>query len=317
MLIGAVATALCAASPAVAQTSTYPTRPIKFIVGYAPGGGTDVVARMVAQKMQESFGQSVVVENRPGASGMLGPDVAAKATPDGYTLLFAASGQMAVSPAVYPKIPYQTLKNFIPVSMMTSYPLIMIVSKNHSATNLKEFITWAKANPDKTNYASTSAAFILTSELFKLKTGTPGQMIPFKSGNESVTSVIGDQVTYTIAEPPPIVAQVTSGRARALAVTAPKRLPELPDVPTMTESGVDMNVALWLGLFAPAGTPPEIVAKLEAECRRIAQLPDFKAKLRTMATDSLGTTSAEFAKTIATEIDMWKGVAKQANAKFE
>jgi tripartite-type tricarboxylate transporter receptor subunit TctC len=317
MLIGAVAVALHAASPAGAQTAAYPTRTIKFIVGYAPGGGTDVVARMVAQMMQESFGHSVVVENRPGASGMLGPDIAAKATPDGYTLLFAASGQMAVSPAVYPKIPYQTLKSFIPVSMMTSYPLIMIVNKDHPATNLKEFIAWARANPDKTNYASTSAAFILTSELFKLKTGTPGQMIPFKSGNESVTSVIGNQVTYTIAEPPPIVAQVTSGRARALAVTAPKRLPELPDVPTMAESGIDMDVALWLGLFAPAGTPPEIVAKLEAECRRIAQLPDFKAKLRTMATDSLGTSSADFAKKIATEIDMWKGVAKQANAKFE
>jgi tripartite-type tricarboxylate transporter receptor subunit TctC len=316
MLIGAVAAALCTACPAAAQTA-YPTRAIKFIVGFAPGGGTDVVARMLAQKMQESFGQSVVVENRPGANGMLGPDVASKATPDGYTLLFAASGQMAVSPAVYPKIPYQPLQNFVPVSMLTSYPLIMIVNKNHPATDMKGFVAWAKANPDKTNYASTSAAFILTAGLFKLKTGTPGQMIPFKSGNDSVVSVISDQVTYTIAEPPPIVAQVASGNARALAVTAPKRLPELPDVPTMAESGIDVNVTLWLGLFAPAGTPPEIVAKLEAECQRIAQLPDFKAKLRTMATDSHGTSSAEFARTIGTEIELWKGVARQANVKFE
>jgi tripartite-type tricarboxylate transporter receptor subunit TctC len=314
MLLGAVAAALYAASPAAAQTAAYPTRAIKFIVGFAPGGGTDVVARMLAQKMQESFGQSVVVENRPGANGMLGPDVASKAPPDGYTLLFAASGQMAVSPAVYPKIPYQPLQNFVPVS---SYPLIMIVNKNHPATDMKSFVAWAKANPDKTNYASTSAAFILTAELFKLKTGTPGQMIPFKSGNDSVVSVISDQVTYTIAEPPPIVAQVTSGNARALAVTAPKRLPELPDVPTMAESGIDVNVTLWLGLFAPAGTPPEIVAKLEAECQRIAQLPDFKAKLRAMATDAHGTSSAEFAKTIASEIELWKGVARQANVKFE
>ena len=237
-LLGATAAALFAASPAVAQTAAnYPTRNIKIIVGYAAGGGTDIVARMVAQKMQESFGHSVVVENRPGANGMLGPDVVAKATPDGYTLLFGAAGQMAVSPAVYPKIPYQTLKNFVPVSMMTSYPLIMIVNSKHPAGNLKEFIAWAKANPDKTNYASASAAFTLTSELLKLKTGTPGQVIPFKSSNESVTSVVGDQVTYTIAEPPPIVAQVSSGRIRALAVAAPKRLPELPDVPTMTEAG--------------------------------------------------------------------------------
>ncbi len=130
-------------------------------------------------------------------------------------------------------------------------------------------------------------------------------------------SVVSDQVTYAIAEPPPIVAQVSAGRARALAVAARVRLPELPDVPTMTETGVDMNVALWLGLFAPIGTPPEIVAKLEAECRRIARLPDFKEKLRVMSTDALGTTSAEFATAIAAEIDLWKGVAKQANLTFE
>jgi tripartite-type tricarboxylate transporter receptor subunit TctC len=316
-LFGMTAAALIAANPAAAQTTAYPTRTIKMIVGFAAGGGTDIVARLVAQKMQETFGQSVVVENRPGGNGMLGPDIAAKSTPDGYTLLFAAAGQMAVSPAVYPKIPYQTLKNFVPVSMMSSYPLIMIVNSKHPAGNMKEFVAWAKANPDKTNYASTSAAFTLTSELFKLKTGTPGQVIPFKSGNESVMSVVGDQVTYAIAEPPPIVAQVSSGRARALAVSAPARLPELPDVPTMKESGVEMNVALWLGLFAPAGTPLEIIAKLEAECRRIARLPEFKEKLRAMSTDALGTTSPEFAAAIAAEIDLWKDVAKQANMTFE
>jgi tripartite-type tricarboxylate transporter receptor subunit TctC len=316
-LLGMAAACVVAASPAGAQSTSYPTRTIKIIIGYAAGGGTDVVGRLVAQKMQESFGQSVVVENRPGGNGMLGPDIVAKATPDGYTLLFAAAGQMAVSPAVYPKIPYQTLKNFVPVSMMSSYPLIMIVNSKHPANNLKEFIAWAKANPDKTNYASTSAAFTLTSELFKLKTGTPGQVIPFKSGNESVTSVVGDQVTYAIAEPPPIVAQVKAGMAKALAVAAPKRLEELPDVPTMKEAGVDVNVALWLGLFAPAGTPPEILAKLEAECQRIARLPDFKEKLRAMSTDALGTTSAEFATVIGQEIDLWKDVAKQAKLSFE
>ena len=182
-------------SPAFAET-IYPTRTIKFIVGDAPGGGTDIVARLVAQKTQESFGQSVIVENRPGGNGMLGPDIAAKSVPDGYTLLFAATGQMAVSPAVYPKIPDQPLKDFVPVSMMTSYPLIMIVNGKHPATTLKDFIAWAKANADKTNYASTSAAFTLTSELFKLKTGTPGQVIPFKSSNDLVMSVVSNQVTY-------------------------------------------------------------------------------------------------------------------------
>ena len=197
-----IAAALLTVSPAFAQNAatTYPARAIKIIVGFAAGGGTDIVARLVAQKMQESFGQSVFVENRPGGNSMLGPDIAARSAPDGYTLLFAATGQMAVSPAVYPKIPYQPLRDFVPVSMVSSYPLIMVVNGRHPATTVKDFIAWAKANPDKTNYASTSAAFTLTSELFKLRTGTPGQAIPFKSGNDSVMSVVSNQVTYAIAD---------------------------------------------------------------------------------------------------------------------
>jgi tripartite-type tricarboxylate transporter receptor subunit TctC len=309
---------VAAMAAATAQAETvYPTRTVKIIVGYTAGGGTDIVGRLVAQKLQEALGQTFIVENRAGANGMLGPDVASKATPDGYTLLFAAVGQMAISPAVYPKIPYQTLRDFIPISMMSNYPMVMVVNSKHPAATLGEFIAWAKANPDKTNYASTSAAFTLTSELFKLRTGTPGQVIPFKSSNESVMSVVSNQVTYAIAEPPPILPQVSGGYTRPLAVTAPVRMPELPDVPTMKESGVDVDVALWLGLFAPAGTPPEIVAKLEAACRQMAQLPDFKAKLRALATNSVGTTSAEFSKLIDAEIRMWSDVAKQANVQFE
>ena len=315
--VAGLALALLTAPAANAQSSTYPNRTIKIIVGFAAGGGTDIVARLVAQRLQEAFGQTVIVENRPGASGMLGPDIAAKSTPDGYTLLFGATGVMAVSPAVYSKMPYAPLKDFVPVSQMVKYPLIMIVNEKHPANTLQEFISWAKANPDKVNYASTSAVFTLSTELFKQKTGTPGQMIPFKSSNESVTNVVGNQVTFAMAEPPPIVPQVTSGRARALAVASPTRLPELPNVPTMQEAGVDMNVQLWLGLFAPAGTPPEIVAKLEAECQRMARLPEFKARLRTMSTDAVGGTSAEFFQMIDGEIKMWSEVAKKANIKFE
>jgi tripartite-type tricarboxylate transporter receptor subunit TctC len=313
-----VVAALVAATPAAAEpASAYPARTVKIIVGYAAGGGTDLVGRLVAQKLQEALGQTFVVENRPGANGMLGPDVAAKAAPDGYTLLFAAVGQMAISPAVYPKIPYQTLKNFIPVSMMSDYPMVMVVNKEHPAKTLPEFIAWSKANADKTNYASTSAAFTLTSELFKLRTGTPGQVIPFKSSNESVLSVVGNQVTYAIAEPPPVLPQVAGGHVRPLGITAYQRMPELPDVPTMKEGGADVNVKLWLGLFAVAGTPPEIVARLEAECRKIAQAPDFRDKLRAMATNAVGSSSAEFSKLIDDEIAMWRAVARQANVQFE
>ena len=313
-----LALALLTPLSAGAQSApAYPTRTVRFIVGFAAGGGVDIVARLVAQKMQESFGQNVIVENRPGANGMLGPDTAAKSAPDGYTLLYAASGQMVVSPAVYAKMPYATLKDFVPVSMMVSYPLLMVSNPSHPAANLKEFIAWTKANPDKTNYGTTSPAFTLSSEFFKLKTGTPGQPITFRSSNETVTSVVGNQVTYTIAEPPPTVPHIMSGKVRGLGVMSPKRLAELPDVPTMAEQGVDMKVVLWSGLFAPAGTPPDIVKKLEAECIRISRLPEFKEKLRALSTDSIGSTSAEFSKLIDGEIKMWTGIAKEAKVSFE
>jgi tripartite-type tricarboxylate transporter receptor subunit TctC len=313
-----LALTLFAPLAAHAQTApAYPTRTIKFIVGFAAGGGVDTAARLVAQKMQEGLGQTVIVENRPGGNSMLGPGIASKSAPDGYTLLYAASGQMTVPAAIYAKMPYATLKDFVPISMMASYPLIMITSAKHPPTDMKEFIAWSMANPDKTNYASASPAFTLASELFKLKTGTPGQAIIFRSSNDSVTSVIGEHVTYAIAEPPPVVPQVTSGNARALAVAAPRRIAELPHVPTMQEVGVDMNVQLWSGLFAPAGTPPEIIKKLEAECIRIAQLPDFKEKLRILSTDAIGSTSEDFHRSIDSEIRMWSDVADRANLTFE
>jgi tripartite-type tricarboxylate transporter receptor subunit TctC len=310
--------ALIAPVTAQAQTApAYPTRSIKFIVGFGAGGGVDIVARLVAQKMQETFGQNVIVENRPGGNAMLGPDIAAKSAPDGYTLLYAAAGQMSVSPAIYSKIPYQPLKDFVPISMIASYPLLMITSVNHPAANLKDFIAWTKANPDKTNYGAPSAGFQLSTELFKLRTGATGQPIVFRSTNEAVTNVIGEQVTYAFAEPPPSLPQVLAGKARALAVTAPKRVAELPNVPTLHEIGVNVDIQLWSGLFAPAGTPPDIVKKLEAECMRIAQLPDIRERLRALSSDPVGNTSAEFAKQIDAEIKMWSDVAKQAKLTFE
>jgi tripartite-type tricarboxylate transporter receptor subunit TctC len=319
MKIGSVAVAslaLMLAGAAPALSETYPDRTIKLIVGYGPGGGTDTVARLIAQKMQESFGQNVVVENKPGGNAMIGPDYVAKSTPDGYTLLYGGQGQITVSPVVYKKMPYG-LKDFIPIAMMGRYPLIFLVSANHPAKTMQEFIAWAKANPDKVNYATASPAFTLAMELFKLRTGTQGQTIPYKSGNDQVMSVISDQVTYTMAEPPSSVPNVLGGKARALAVAATTRLPELPDVPTMQEAGVDMNVSLWAGMFAPAGTPLEIVKKIEAESVRISQLPDFKAKLRAVGTESPGMIGAEFQSTIDKEIIQWGDVAKQADLKFE
>src|SRR6516162_5414838 len=301
---------------APAQDS-YPDRTIHLIVGFAAGGGNDIIARIVGQKLQDSLGQTVIVENRVGAGGRLSAEYVAAQPPDGLTLLVGASGAMAISPAVVAGVPYATLRDFAPISMIASFPLIMVVNPDHPAKSVKELVAWAKANPDKANYATSSTAFTLATELFKLKSGAPMVPIPYRSGNESVVSVMAGQSTVTIVDPPPTTPQVKAGKLRALAITASTRLDDLPDVPTMDEAGYpDVHVQLWSGVFAPAKTPPAIVAKLEAELRRIMQMPDVQEKFRAMATGTVGSSAADFAKLIDTETKMWAGVAKAANLKF-
>jgi tripartite-type tricarboxylate transporter receptor subunit TctC len=296
----------------------YPDRTIRLIVGFAAGGGNDIMARIVGQKLQERLGQTVVVENKAGAGGRLSAEYVAGQAPDGYTLLIGASGTMAVGPAVIEKVPYVTLRDFVPISMIASFPLIMVVGGDNPAKSVKELVAWARANPDKANYATSSPAFTLATELFKLKSGAPMTPIPYRSSNESVVSVIAGQSTLTIVDPPPSVPQVKEGKLRGLAVTAPKRLDDLPDVPTMDEQGYpDVHVQLWSGVFAPAKTPAAIVEKLEAEFRSIMRLPDVQERFKAMATGTVGSTSAEFAKVIETETRMWADVAKAANLKFD
>jgi tripartite-type tricarboxylate transporter receptor subunit TctC len=301
-----------------AAKSGYPEKTIRLIVGFAAGGGNDIIARILGQKLQESLGQTVVVENRVGAGGRLSAEYVAGQPADGYTLLIGASGAMAIGPAVIEKVPYVTLRDFAPISMIASFPLIMIVGADHPAKSVKELVAWAKANPDKANYATSSPAFTLATELFKLKSGAPMIPIPYRSGNESVVSVMGGQSTLTIVDPPPTTPQVKAGKVRALAITAPKRLEDLPEVPTMDEEGYpDVHVRLWSGVFAPANTPPTVVGKLESELKRIMQMPDVQEKFRAMATGTVGSNAAEFAKVIEAETRMWADVAKAANLKFE
>ncbi len=303
---------------AASAQETYPSRTIRLIVGFAAGGGNDIIARIVGQKLQESLGQTVVVENRVGAGGRLSAEYVAAQPPDGYTLLIGASGAMAISPAVVAGVPYVTLRDFAPISMLASFPLIMIVGADHPAKSVKELVAWAKANPDKANYATSSTAFTLATELFKLKSGAPMVPIPYRSGNELVVSVMAGQSTLTIVDPPPSAPQVKAGKVRALAITAAKRLDDLPEVPTMDEQGYpDVHVQLWSGVFAPAGTPPAVIGKLEGELRRIMQLPDVQQKFRAMATGTVGSSAADFAKLIAAETRMWADVGKAANLKFE
>ena len=295
----------------------YPNRTIKIVVGFAAGGGNDIFARIVGQKLQDSLGQSVIIENKVGAGGRVAAEAVAAAPPDGYTLLVGASGAMAVIPAISVKPPYVTLKDFVPVTMIAAFPLMLVVHPSHPAKTVAELVDWAKANPDKANYASSSPAFTLATELFKLKTGAPGTAIPYKSSNESLVSVIGEQSALTIADPPPATPMVKGGQLRALAVTADKRLDDLPDVPTMAEAGVgDVNVGLWSGFFVPAGTPPEVVRKLDTEIRRIMQLADVKERFKAMATPIRVLGSAEFARLIDAETKVWAEVGQRANVKL-
>jgi tripartite-type tricarboxylate transporter receptor subunit TctC len=313
-LVGAVIGILSLTAPVGAQQ--YPTKPIHIIVGFAAGGGNDIIARVFGQKLSESLGQPVIVENKPGGGAIVATDYVAKSPPDGYTLLMSASG-ISINPAVYDKLPYDAVNDFVAISQLVSFPLIMIVSANSPFRSVADLVAYAKANPDKTNYGSSSASFQLVTELFKQKTGAPMQVISYKSANESVLAVISGQITTAIADAGPVVQQVKSGTVRALAVATPTRIDDLPDVPTLKEAGADVEAVLWSGIFVPKATPPAIVKKLEGEFMRIARQGDVIARLKPLGIDTVGNSSEEFAKILAADIARWGAVAKAANIKMQ
>src|SRR5712671_6128512 len=314
--LGLITLAAIAVASAAAQEdpSKYPTRPIHIIVGFTAGGGNDIIARIFGQKLSESLGQPVIIENKPGGGAIVATEYVAKSAPDGYTLLVGASG-MAINPAVYAKLPYDSVRDFVAVSELASFPLILIVNPSSPIKSVAELVAYAKANPDKTNYSSSSASFQLVTELFKQRTGAPMQVIPYKGANDSVMAVISGQVTAAIADAGPALSQVLGGQARALA--APERMEELPDVPTLKEAGVDVDAVLWSGLFAPKETPPVIVNKLEGEIMRIARLPEVSSRLKPLGILSVGNSSEEFGRILAADIKRWAEVAKAGNIKIE
>jgi tripartite-type tricarboxylate transporter receptor subunit TctC len=304
---------------AAAQAQDYPTKPIRLIVGFAAGGGNDIFARIIQQKLSELLGQPVLVENKPGAGGTIAADFVAKSAPDGYTLYVGATGAMTISPAVYSKLPYDTLRDFAPVSMIADFPLLLTVNADAPVKTVNELIAYAKANPDKANYASSSPAFQLPTEQFKQKTGAPMERINYKSSGEMLTAVVSGEVLMAIADVPPVMGHLKAGRVRALAVTDKKRLADLPDVPTMAEAGVpDLEVRLWSGLIAPAATPAGIVKKLETAMMAVIRLPDVSTNLKEkQQVDPSGSTSEEFRRLVAAELTRWAAIAKAANIKLD
>jgi len=312
--------AMTAVSPAQAEgdpAAGYPSRPIKLIVGFAAGGGNDLFARLIGQKFSENLAQSVVIENKPGAGGRIAVDFVKRQPADGYTVMVAATGQMAIAAAIYKKLTYHPTRDFVPLTMIANFPLVLAGPASDEIKTVKDLVAYAKANPDKANYATSSPAFVIATELFKLKTGIPGVGIPYKSSNEMMLAVAGGNVLYTIADGPPTVPLVKAGKIRALAVTGSQRSHEFPDVPSMAEAGYpEVDVGLWSGLFVVNGTPPAIVNKLEVEWRRVLADPGVRDKLKGMAVNPGGGPGEEFRKLIDADIKKFSDIAAAAKLDF-
>lgn len=306
-----------AADRASAQAD-FPNKPIRFIVGFAAGGGNDLFARLVVQKFQEQTGATGVIENKVGAGGRLAADYAAHQPADGYTVLVGATGQMSIATAVFPNLNYHATKNFIPLNMIASFPLVLVVPASSPIKSVKELVAWAKANPEKSNYGTSSPAFTIASELLKLKTGMPAVAIPYKSSNESNLSVVAGQVLFTISDGPPAMPLIQGGKTRALAVTGAQRSPQLPEVPSMAEVGYpEVNTQLWSGFFVPTGTPAPVVEKLTKELGRALADAGVQDGLKKMAVTPGGPTGDAFKKLIDADIKTFADVAAAAKLTFQ
>jgi tripartite-type tricarboxylate transporter receptor subunit TctC len=303
-----------------ALAADYPAKAIKLVVPYAPGGGADSVARIVAKKVSENIGQAIVIENKGGAGSIVGTEVVAKAEPDGYTLLLGQSGPISINPAVYKTLPYDPVKDFAPVTMTTAYPYILVVNSELPAKSLQEFVALAKSKPGAMNYGSTGvgAANHLVAELFNSKAGLKMTHVPYRGTALAVGDLLSGQLTMVFGDPISVLPHIKSGKLRALAVTSLQRSPVAPEVPTVAESGYPGFEALaWHGILAPAKTPPAIVKKLNEEITKALGDPETKALLVNQAMQTVGSTPEEFAAFIQKDIAIWKAVAAAANVTVE
>ncbi len=317
--IALLATALVAAG-ASAQPYPAPGKQIRFIVPFSAGGATDLIARAVGQKLTESTGAQVIVENRPGASGMIGADIVAKSAPDGYTLLMASTAEIAINPSVYPKMTYDPAKDLAPVTLAGITPLILVVNPGTQLRSVSDIVAQAKAKPDSISFASAGGGSVqhLSGELLKTLTSTQMVHIPYKGAAPALADLLGGQVSMFFSGMPPAMTHVKSGKLRALAVTTSKRSPAAPDVPTMAEAGIaGFDISNWFGVFAPAGTPEDILNKLNAEIVKALALPDVKERLAGAGAETVGNTRAEFATFIDKEMAKYAKLARESGAKAE
>jgi len=311
LLIGAIAAPL--------RAQTYPSKPVRFILPFPAGGPTDILGRIMCLKLSDALGQPFVPENRPGSGGNIGAEFAAKARPDGYTLVLV-SPSLSISPALYKKLNYDPVKDFAPISLVGQMPNVLIVRPSLPIKSLRELIEYAKANPGKLNFGSGGIGSTnqLSSELFKSFAKINMVHVPYKGSIQAMMALMGNEVDMVIIGVPPSLAHIQSGKVRALAVLSPERLPVLPDVPTSREAGIDnFEVTLWYGLLAPAGTPRDIIARLNAEWVKIAAMPDTIEKMRKAEYEPMSSTPEQFAEFIKTEIVRWGKVIKDANLSID
>jgi tripartite-type tricarboxylate transporter receptor subunit TctC len=299
---------------------TYPSKPIRFIIPYPPGGTSDILARVIGVKITENWGQQVIVENRAGANGNIGAELVARAAPDGYTHLLGDIGSLTISPSVYPKLPFDPAKDFAPVTMVAYSPHILCVHPSVPAKTVQELIALAKARPGKLNYAAASlgGAPHLAGIAFALRTGVKWEYIPYKGGAQAIAETVGGQADVLFNGMLATYPHVQGGRLRLLAVSSAKRMPSIPDVPTVAESGVaGFETGSWQGVLAPPATPKDIVGKLNAEIIRVLNLPDIKEKLAQQGAEVLTMTPERFGAFIRDEKAKWAKVVKDSEAKFE
>ncbi|MBI3056932.1 MAG: tripartite tricarboxylate transporter substrate binding protein [Betaproteobacteria bacterium] len=306
-------------APVTTQAQSYPNKPIRMIIGYPPGGGTDIVARLVAQQLADSLGQQVVVDNRSGANTMLAAGLAAKAAADGYTLLFA-SASLTINPSLYSKVPYDAARDFAPVTLVASTPFVLVVQSSFSARSVRELVTLAKSKPGELMYSSGGSGSTghLAAELFKSTAGVEIQHIPYKGLAAAITDLLGGRVSLTFASLPSVAPLIKAGRLKALALTTTERLATLPDLPTMAESGFSgYDVNQWFGVLVPAGTPRAIIVKLNTEIRQFLNKPEVKERFSLVGAEPVSNSPEQFGAYIKADLSKWAKVVSMTGARVD
>ena len=309
--------------PAVSADSradNYPGKAIRLVVPFPPAGTADILARTIGQKLTERWGQQVIIDNRPGAGGNIGANVVAKAPPDGYTLLMGTAGTHGINASVYSKMPYDTLKDFIPITLVASVPNLLTVNPSIPVKSVKELIALAKAKPGQLTFGSSGngTAVHLAGELLKTQAGIDLVHVPYKGSAQATSDLLSGHISMIFSAAPGAMPYVKAGRLRVLAVTSVRRMPALPDIPTMIEAGVpDYEAESWFGVFAPAGTPNGVIAKLNAAIVEILQTPEMKQRLSDQGAEPVGNTSAQFAVYVKEEMAKWAKVVNASGARVD